>query len=44
MTTATNAATTTAPAMVRVRWRETTCRISVTFNQLLNCNFCRGPR
>src|ERR1700722_4059868 len=34
--TATSAATTTAPAMVRVRSRESTCRISVTLNQLLS--------
>jgi hypothetical protein len=31
------AATTTAPAILRVRSRESTCRISVTFNQLLSC-------
>ena len=35
MMTATSAATTTAPAIVRVRSRPNTCRISVTFNQLL---------
>ena len=34
MMTATMAATTTAPAMLRVRSRENTCRISVTLNQL----------
>src|SRR6266576_1798675 len=35
MMTATSAATTTTPAMLRVRSRESTCRISVTVNQLL---------
>src|SRR5882724_7554864 len=37
MMTATSAATTNAPAMLRVRSRESACRISVTLNQLLSC-------
>src|SRR5882724_6020903 len=41
---ATSAATTTAPAMVRVRSRESACRISVTFNQLLSWPARRGRR
>src|SRR6266576_354521 len=44
MMTATSAATTTTPAMLRVRSRESTCRISVTFNQLLSWPACRGRR
>src|SRR5690242_7974724 len=44
MMTATMAATTTTPAMLRVRSRESTCRISVTFNQLLSSAARRGPR
>src|SRR5579875_1541063 len=43
MMTATRAATVTAPAMLRVRSRESTCRISVTFNQLLIWAARRGP-
>ena len=38
------AATTTAPAMSRVRSRESACRISVTLNQLLSWPVCRRGR
>ena len=44
MMTATMAATRTAPAMLRVRSRESACRISVTFNQLLSWPARRGRR
>src|SRR6266567_6095446 len=44
MMTATSAAATTTPAMLRVRPRESTCRISVTFNQLLSLLACRSRR
>src|ERR1700722_8853849 len=44
MMTATMAATTTAPAMLRVRSRESACRISVTLNQLLSWPARRGRR